>query len=247
MLLLLSAFALLASSTYIGRFFYSKRLRGSVLVGDESKVIITIALSFLGLLLLLALSKSITGYNARQQSQLMEAISIANAYQRSDLLTTNNKDKAKVVLDEYLDGRMSFFKSGVKKNEKKWSELTLGRQAQLWHIATEEAMLAPNAVIESVLSAYSDLHASQQKTIASWRYQIPITVWVFLIFISISINILFGYSAKEGVNNKMLILLLPFLTAISLFIIAEIDIPGEGIIHVIPIDLEALKSIVSKK
>jgi hypothetical protein len=40
-------------------------------------------------------------------------------------------------------------------------------------------------------------------------------------------------------------LVLPFLTTLALFMIAEIDIPGEGIIHVTPDDLEALKIAVA--
>ncbi|HEN3637889.1 TPA: hypothetical protein U5E40_002527 [Yersinia enterocolitica] len=103
MFLILSAFALLASSTYIGSFFCSERLGE---IGDETKVIITTALSLLGLLLLFTLLIYISEYNSRQQSQVMDGMSIANTYQHSDLLNTNNKNKTKVVWDEYLDGRI---------------------------------------------------------------------------------------------------------------------------------------------
>ena len=39
-----------------------------------------------------------------------------------------------------------------------------------------------------------------------------------------------------------MILILPLLTTMALFMIAEIDIPGEGVIHVVPDNLVNLRA-----
>ncbi|UNK21932.1 hypothetical protein [Yersinia intermedia] len=244
--LFLSFFVLLASSAYIGKFVFKKRHNESAIVDDETKVILGATLSLLGLLLGFILSISISGYNTRQQSQEVETIAIGNAYQRSELLSVNDQGKAKDILKQYLEARIQFFKSGVKDNDNQWRELSLDKQTQLWNIASLDAISNPNPVTVSVLSAYSDLYTSQQKTMASWRYQIPVAAWILLIFFSVSSNILIGYNIRGLHGSNMLMLVLPFLTTLALFMIAEIDIPGEGIIHVTPDDLEALKIAVFK-
>lgn len=47
-------------------------------------------------------------------------------------------------------------------------------------------------------------------------------------------------------GKNWLIFILPSLTTLALFMIAEIDIPGEGIIHVTPDDLISLQSFLFK-
>jgi len=44
---------------------------------------------------------------------------------------------------------------------------------------------------------------------------------------------------------NLMILVLPFLMALSLFIISEIDVPGKGVIHVTPDDLLSLKDTLA--
>ncbi|OBY37158.1 hypothetical protein PR729_09025 [Providencia rettgeri] len=48
------------------------------------------------------------------------------------------------------------------------------------------------------------------------------------------------YAEQKGKN--WLILILPSLTTLALFMIAEIDVPGEGMIHVTPDDLICYRS-----
>lgn len=96
----------------------------------------------------------------------------------------------------------------------------------------------------SVLSAFSDLYLSQQKTMASWRHQIPNATWFLLIFFAICSNTLNGYNIRGTKGKNGLILILPSLTTLALFMIAEIDVPGEGMIHVTPDDLILLQEFL---
>ncbi|GAB1440845.1 hypothetical protein MASR2M36_36300 [Providencia sp.] len=118
------------------------------------------------------LSISINGYNNRQQTEENEAIAIGSAYQRAQLLSTDDRNKASLLIEQYLEARIEFFKSGVSDENSQWRMISLDKQNQLWQIAVKEAFQSPNPIVASVLSAFSDLYLSQQKTMASWRHQI---------------------------------------------------------------------------
>jgi len=84
----------------------------------------------------------------------------------------------------------------------------------------------------------NDVLNSQGYTQAAWWNRIPIAAWLLLIAISIFCNILIGYSAHG--RSAFLFLILPIALSISLFLIADIDSPRRGLIHVSPQNLESL-------
>lgn len=53
-------------------------------------------------------------------------------------------------------------------------------------------------------------------------------------------NFLIGYNVRGQKGSNRLIFIIPAITALALFMIAEIDVPGKGIIHVSPDNLQAL-------
>ena len=53
---------------------------------------------------------------------------------------------------------------------------------------------------------------------------------------------LIGYNIRGLRGSNIMILILPLLTTMALFMIAEIDIPGEGVIHVVPDNLVNLRA-----
>jgi hypothetical protein len=72
---------------------------------------------------------------------------------------------------------------------------------------------------------------------ARWN-RIPIAAWVLMIMMSIFCNVLMGYGALE--RSSFFFLVLPIALSISLFLIADIDSPGRGVIRVQPQILEGL-------
>ncbi|MEY0230717.1 hypothetical protein [Providencia manganoxydans] len=246
-LLFVITFVLLVISAYIGKFIFKRRNAHEEIADDEAKIILGAILSLLGLLIGFVLSISINGYNNRQQTEENEAIAIGNAYQRVQILNSCDRADAMNLLEQYLEARIEFFKSGVSDENNQWRRLSLEKQAALWEIAVKEATKTPNPVIASVLTAISDLYLSQQKTMASWRHQIPNAAWFLLIFFAICSNILIGYNIRGTKGKNWLILILPSLTTLALFMIAEIDIPGEGVIHVTPDDLISLQEFLFKE
>lgn len=234
-------FVLLGGAAWGGKYFFNKHI--AHFNDDQAKIVLGAILSLLGLLIGFVLSISIGGYNERQKTEENEMVVIGVALQRTQLLAPEQQEKAEKLLHEYLDARIEFFRAETQTENRNWRVISAEKQNQLWQIAVAEANKTPNPVIASVLAAYNDLYVAQEKTMVSWRYQIPNIVWALLIFFAIVSNFLIGYNARKEQGVNTIILLLPFLITMALFIIAEIDIPGKGVIHVTPDDLMALKEI----
>lgn len=234
-------FVLLSSAAYAGKYIFKKHQNS--LNDDQVKIVLGAILSLLGLLIGFVLSISINGYNDRQKTEENEMVVIGSAIQRTQLLSLPQREKAQELLHEYLDARIEFFKSDSQLDNKNWRSISAEKQNKLWEIAVIEAKKTPNPVTTSILTAYDNLYISQEKTTVSWRYQIPDIVWGLLIFFAAVSNFLIGYNARKDQEVNLLILVLPFLITLALFIIAEIDIPGKGVIHVTPDDLLSLKEI----
>lgn len=72
----------------------------------------------------------INGYNNRQQTEENEAI--GTAYQRAQLLSTDDRSKASQLIQQYLEALIEFFKSGISDENNQWWMTSLEKQSQLW-------------------------------------------------------------------------------------------------------------------
>ena len=57
----------------------------------------------------------------------------------------------------------------------------------------------------------------------------PGAAWVLLILFAVSANVLIGYNIRGLRGSNIMILILPLLTTMALFMIAEIDIRVKGL------------------
>jgi hypothetical protein len=244
--LFVSTFLLSIFFAYLGKFIFKRKKINDDLGDDDAKIILGAILSLLGLLIGFVLSISISGYNNRQQTEENEAMAIGSAYQRIQILDGQERIDSINLLAGYLHSRIEFFNSGVSEDNNQWRLISLEKQSKLWDIGVKEAKASPNPVMASVLASFNELYISEQKTMASWRHQIPNAAWFLLVFFAICSNVLIGYNMRKTQGKNWLIFILPSLTTLALFMIAEIDIPGEGIIHVTPDDLISLQSFLFK-
>ena len=88
-----------------------------------------------------------------------------------------------------------------------------------------------------VLAGMNDVINSQGYTQAAYWNRIPTAAWFLLAAIALCSNVLFGYRVR---NAGKLSLVLPLVGSISLLLIADIDAPRHGLIHVSPQNLESL-------
>jgi len=209
-LLLAVMLSLLIMSAYIGRYLNYSR--------DKSRtggsIIITAGMLLLSVLLIgFAFSVSINGFTTLKQVQVREA---------------------QVWLRKYLDERIQFFRDNSLQGGRSWNRLSEDSQQQLWLMAVSEVRHSPLPMMGSLLTAYSELRSSQQQTIAVSQRKLPDAAWLVIIIFAMTACCLIGGHQRQGDS----LLALPVMISLSLFLVAEIDIPGEGVIRVTPDDLE---------
>ena len=102
------------------------------------------------------------------------------------------------------------------------------------------ALAQPTQLMAVVVSGMNDVFNSQGYTQAAWWNRIPDAAWVFLALTAIGCNLLVGYGSRTDQTKSSLLLVMPLLVAISFMLIADIDSPRGGLIHVAPQNLTAL-------
>lgn len=235
-------FLFMLGASIIGKCLFKKKHRGDALADDEAKIILGALLSLLFLLMGFVLSIAIGGYNAREQTEEQEAIAIANALQNTAMLSQEGQQQAYPLLERYLTTRIAFFNSGTRHYSQPLQEQSIALQKKLWGIARVEANTSSVNGFSLLLSSYTELYNTQARTTAGWRDQIPGAAWLLLIILSIAANYLIGHHIRGLRGRNSLIITLPLLTTLALFMIAEIDVPGEGVIYVKPDNLVALQT-----
>ena len=113
-------------------------------------------------------------------------------------------------------------------------------QADLWAAVRGPVAAEPTPVAALVLAGMNDVINSQGYTQAAFWNRIPRAVWWLMAAIALCSNVLFGYRSREGKAARKLALVLPFVVATAFLLIADIDAPRRGLIHVSPQNLESL-------
>lgn len=230
-LLLAVMLSLLIMSAYIGRYLHYSRNKPRA-GGD---IIITAGTLSLSMLLIgFAFSVSINGFTTLKLAQVREAQTIEKAWQYSLLLPASAQPKAQGLLRKYLDQRIHFFRDNSLQGGRSWNQLSEGSQQKLWLLTVSEVTHSTLPGMDSLLTAYSELRVSQQQTTAVSQRKLPDAAWLVIIVFAMAACCLTGRLQRQGHS----LLVLPVMISLSLFLVAEIDTPGEGIICVTPDDLE---------
>lgn len=243
--LLFCIFAGLSLAAFLGKFTWGRRVKRDALAEDELKIVLGATLSLFGLLIGFILSFAIGGYNTRVAAEENEAIAVGNAFQRTTLLKEGHQEQAQKILLEYLNLRTQFFGTASDQERAQIRLESIRIQTRMWNLISNIAKAHPDPIIATALNACNDLYTAQQKTMASWRHQIPGAAWFILIVFGVCSNFLIGYNVRGSRDRNALIFIIPAVTALALFMIAEIDVPGKGIIQVSPDNLQALRVTLS--
>lgn len=244
---LLIIFVLLVLAAWGGKTLSRRYARANPNQDEDIKIVLGATLSLFGLLMGFLLSFAISGYNTRVSSEEHEAIAVANAYQRTSLLASSEvQEQAESILDKYLAARIQFYKApdDAARAESRMHAIHL--QTKMWQFVSEAAKQTPNPLSMSLVDACNQLYITQQKTMASWRNQIPLAAWLILVVFGVCSNFLIGYHMHGSNRGLAWLLVVPFVTALALFMISEIDVPGRGVIHVTPQNLEGLRMTLDK-
>jgi hypothetical protein len=214
--------------------------------GDEARedlgTVLAAALTLLGLIIGFSFSMAISRYDQRKNYEEAEANAIGTEYLRAQLLAPAEAAKTQALLREYLAQREAFYSASngarLPANEARTAEL----QEQLWNAVRAPAAAAPSPIMALVVSGMNDVINSQGYTQAAWWNRIPRAAWWLMALIAILCNVMLGYAARHLRKRAVLLSVVPLLVAIAFFLIADIDSPRGGVIHVPPQNLRALSA-----
>ena len=158
---------------------------------------------------------------------------------RADLLQPADAANVRSLLSAYLDQRILFY---INRDDARQTQIdqSTSQLQPLWDAVRGPATAQPTPVAGLVLAGMNDVINSQGYTQAAFWNRLPVGVWWLMVAIALCSNVLFGFRSRDGKAWRKLAFVLPFVVAIAFLLIADIDAPRHGLIHVRPQNLDAL-------
>ncbi|MGB8771499.1 MAG: hypothetical protein WCC92_17940 [Candidatus Korobacteraceae bacterium] len=223
----------------IGAFLQRRR----ALKDDEREdfgVVQAATLTLLGLIIGFSFSMAIGRYDQRKNYEEEEANAIGTEYVRAGLLPPADATRLRSQLRRYLDLRILFYRTRNQDELRRIDADTAQLQTEMWSAVQVPAVAQPTPVIALAVAGMNDVLNSQGYTQAAWWNRIPTSAWGLMIAIAICCNLLVGYGARGARVRASLLFVLPLVVAIAFLLIADIDSPRRGFIHVVPQNLISL-------
>jgi hypothetical protein len=207
---------------------------------DDFSVVQAACLTTLGLLIGFSFSMAISRYDLRKDLEEAEANAIGTEYLRADLLPAPQAAVVRGQLRNYVGLRIAFFKSRDEYKLRQITADTAQLQSQMWSAAHPAALAQPTAVVVLAVSGMNDVLNSEGFSQAAWLNRIPAAAWALVLAVAVCGNLLVGYGQRSAKASPGLLLVLPLVVSISFLLIADIDTPRRGFIHVVPENLVRL-------
>jgi hypothetical protein len=208
-------------------------------------IVLGATLTLLGLLIGFSFSMAVSRYDQRKNYEEAEANAIGTEYVRADLLPAGNAAEVRALLKQYLDQRVLFYTTRNPRQLAKVNADTAELQSKLWSAASAPAAAQPTPIVALAVSGMNDVLNSRGYTQAAWWNRIPRSAWLLMVAIALGCNLLIGYGAHR--RDRRIFLIIPIAVSISFFLIADIDSPRRGTIHVAPQNLLSLAQSLSAK
>src|SRR5450755_241740 len=205
---------------------------------DDFGLIEGATLTLLGLIIGFSFSMAISRYDQRKNYEEAEANAIGTEFVRADLLPASYAATIRAQLRKYTELRVRFYRT---RNHEELTQIdadTGKLQSEMWSAVQAPAAAQPSAVIALAVAGMNDVLNSQGYTQAAWWNRIPSSAWTLMIAIAVCSNLLVGYGARSA--RGIMLFILPLVVSISFLLIADIDSPRRGFIHVVPQNLVSL-------
>ena len=210
---------------------------------EDFDVVRNAALTLLALIIGFTFSMAVTRYDQRKNYEEAEANAIGTEYVRADLLNSDDAARVRDLLRKYTQRRVQFYRGGDEDQLRQIDADAAKLQAELWSAVSHAARTQPAFVVTLAVSGMNDVLNSQGYTQAAWWNRIPTGAWWLMGLIAISCNFLIGYGDRR--LSAIVLIILPVIVSISFFLIADIDSPRGGVIHVLPQNLIAVFQAMS--
>lgn len=231
----------------LGAAYVRRRYALDETLREDFGVIQAAALTLLGLIIGFSFSMATSRYDQRKNYEEAEANAIGTEYLRADLLPTTDAAKARTLLRDYLDQRIAYYVTRDEQAVRRIDERTAQLQSQLWSAVLPAASSQPSPITALAVAGMNDVLNSQGYTQSAWLYRLPTAAWCLMVLIALGCNAMVGYGAHGRPRGDRLLLILPILLAIAFALIADIDAPRHGLIHVKPVNLTSLADSLRPK
>jgi hypothetical protein len=239
------ALAVLWTSVQVGLYWRSKSPLADA-DREDFTAVQAAALTLLGLIIGFSFSMAISRYDLRKHYEEEEANAIGTEYFRAGLLPAGQALVLRAQLREYLGKRIVFYRMSRGESLTEIDKDTARAQEQMWAVVQANALAAPSQNSALVATGMNDVLNSQGYTQAAWWNRIPITAWAFMIAVGSCCSVMVGRSGKSTGRKPGLYFVLPLLTSVSLFLIADIDSPRGGLIRLQPQNLVSLSQSLQR-
>jgi hypothetical protein len=207
---------------------------------DDLGIILGATLTLLALIIGFSISMASSRYDQRKNLEEAEANAIGTEMLRADILPPADAANVRSLLSAYLDQRILFYTNRDDTRQTQIDQSTSQLQTALWNAVRGPATAQRTPDMALVLAGMNDVINSQGYTQAAFWNRLPVAVWWLMVAIALCSNVLFGFRSHGGKAARKFAFLLPFIIAIAFLLIADIDAPRRGLIHVRPQNLEAL-------
>lgn len=238
----LFVFAISLAAQWLAAFlgsFLRRRIRPLGTPGQHDIDIIQAAtMTLLALLVGFSFSMAVTRYDQRKNYEEAEANAISTAFLRADLLPSDDAARLRDLLKKYLGLRIDFYESSDAQQMSKITADTANMQNELWQAVLPAANAHPTPIMSLAVAGINDVLSAQGNTQAAWLNRLPAGVWTIMGLIALATNVLIAVSERR--KGLLLLLILPVIVSTSFLLIADIDNPRGGLIHVVPHNLIAV-------
>jgi hypothetical protein len=225
------------AGTYVARTAVTK-LNDAELM--DLTIVVTAALTLLGLIIGFTFSMAITRYNQRKDLEAAEANAIGTETLRLGLMPAQEAAGIRGLLKLYLEKRVAAYAELDERREAGLRESTARVQSELWLAVQDYAISRPTPIAALVVNGMNDVLNSQAYTQAAWWNRIPVAAWVLMAVIAVICSFLVGYTVHKPEARPRRVFVLPLIVAFSFLLIADIDSPHGGVIRIHPLNLESL-------
>jgi hypothetical protein len=240
LLVFVVSFFLLWLAARVGFSFLRRRRSLDEEAREDFGVVLAATLTLLGLIIGFSFSMAISRYDQRKNYEEAEANAIGTELVRAGLLPAADATKVRELLRSYLDQRIAFYITRDEQQLREINARTAQLQNEMWSAVIVPAAAQPNPVVALAVAGMNDVLNSQGYTQAAWWNRIPHAAWALMGLIAICCNLLVGYGARNTKGGGVLLLVLPLILSIAFLLIADIDSPRGGLIHVYPQNLQSL-------
>ena len=208
---------------------------------DDFAVVQAATLTLLALIIGFSFSMAVSRYDLRKNDEEAEANAIGTEYVRAGLLPASEVPALRAQLRKYTDLRILFYRTRSDDELQQVGADTTRLQNEMWLAVQGAASGQPTPIMGLVVSGMNDVLNSQGYTQAAWWNRIPTSAWGLLALTAICCNLLVGYGGRRSDPGAKRLIVLPIVIAVSFLLIADIDAPRGGLIHVSPQNLVSLQ------